>query len=136
MHRLRQHDPGVDDRVPLAAAQAIEVVTAIADDRLDVGEQPGAVLPRLNSVSVWPRARAALTMCGPTKPVPPRTRMRLGLAEARVAYASSLEMMTSIVEGSIREVAQPAAARGERGEKVTAAYAHARETPNTAKVRS
>ena len=37
--RLRHHDPGVDDRVPVAAAQPIEIGAAIAEDRLDVGEE-------------------------------------------------------------------------------------------------
>src|SRR5262245_43939227 len=42
------------------------------------GNRWGLVLPRLNSVSTWPRGRAASTSAGPRKPVPPRMRLFLG----------------------------------------------------------
>src|SRR6185295_4801301 len=35
-----------------------------------------SVLPRLNTVTEWPRASAASTVFGPRKPVPPRIRIR------------------------------------------------------------
>ena len=42
------------------------------------GNSPGLVLPRLNNVTVCPRARACSTKCGPMYPVPPNTNTRSG----------------------------------------------------------
>ena len=66
--------PGVDDGVPVAPLQEVELGDSIAEDRLHVGEDAlGAVLPRLKSVTTCPWARAACAR-GPGR----RTRFRRG----------------------------------------------------------
>ena len=47
---------GVDDGVPLASASAVEAAVAVADEPLELRDRaPAFVLPRLNSVTSWPR---------------------------------------------------------------------------------
>ena len=45
-----------------------------------LGSSPGWVLPRLKTVTLWPRLRAYWTWNGPVKPVPPRIKIRMGFA--------------------------------------------------------
>jgi len=54
------------------------VLVAIAAQLLQFADISGLVLPRLNSVTSWPRAIAARTNGGPRKAVPPSTRIFIG----------------------------------------------------------
>ena len=117
VHRLRHHDPGVDDRVPLAARAGDRDRCARSPmDRLEVGEERRVGLAAIEQRErVAARARG-VTMRGPTKPVPPRTRMRLGLRRS----ARCLRRRRGRSRIAIEERAAGGSA-GERGEKIAAA---------------
>lgn len=68
----------VNESIPCSALEAGKIAAAIALIVSRSGNRSSLVLPRLNSVTVWPRRNASRTMYGPMKPVPPRTRMDFG----------------------------------------------------------
>ena len=104
----------VDDRVPLAARERLEVAVAIAVQLLEVGEAAGVGLAAVEQRHACGRARARRRRArGPRKPVPPRIRIFFGLGAA-AARRGRRVMAAAAASDALEE----AAARG-----------HAVETP-------
>src|SRR3954464_10080875 len=75
------------------------------------GNRSVPVLPRLNSVTVWPAATASSTIARPTKEVPPRTRrfMRPTLCRDGYVDQSGLHVVDAADDGQVlREVRRAA----------------------------